>query len=94
MARSRQSLSHDVGQHQRSLTVLQLDITTLDFIAYVMVLNVNMLDTSMAHRILSHLDVRLVILHDLKLGSRSICGGIENLTQQAMYPIAVLSGQT
>lgn len=71
VARSRQSLSNDVGQHQHSLTVLQLD-----FIANVMVFDVNMLGTSMINRILRHLDARLVVFHDLEIGSSSIYGGI------------------
>ena len=71
--RSWESLGHDVRQHHRSLTVLQLDITTLDFITNMMVLDVYVLGPTMVHRVFRHLDARLIVFHDLELGSRHVC---------------------
>ena len=47
----------------------------------------------MIHRIPRHLDAQLVVFHDLELESGSIRGSIQNLTQQAMYPVALLNHQ-
>ena len=56
VTRSRQSLGHDVCQHCRRLTLLQLDIATLHLITDVVVLDVDVLRTSMVDGVLCHLD--------------------------------------
>ena len=66
------SLGHDVGQHVRRFAVLQLDFATLDFITDMMVLNVNVLGTTMVDGIFRHLDARLVIFDDLELRLRLV----------------------
>ena len=79
VAWSQKCFCHNVCQHHRRLAVLKLNLTTLDFIANVVVLDVDVLGPTMVHRILRHLDARLVILHDLELGSRLVLCGIQNL---------------
>ena len=56
-----QSLGHDVCQHRSCFAVLELDFTSLDLITDVMVLDVDMLRSTMVHRILRHLDTRLIV---------------------------------
>ena len=43
VTRSMKSFRHDVYQHHRSLTVLELDLAALDLITDVMILDVNVL---------------------------------------------------
>ena len=63
------SLRHDVRQHRRSLAIFELHFTALDLITNVVVLDVNVLGTTMVHRILRLLDTRLVVFKDDKLWS-------------------------
>ena len=58
-----------------------------------MVLDVDVLGSTMIHRILRHLYARLVILEDDKFWSQ-IIGCLEDLTQQSVNPFALLDGQT
>ena len=65
-------LRHDVRQHCRSLVVLELHFTTLDFITDVMILDVNVLGTTMVDRVPRHLDAGLVVFHDVELWCRLV----------------------
>ena len=74
MTMSQKSLGHDVRHHHGSLAILELHFTALDLITDVMVLDVNVLGTSMIHRILRHLDARLVVFTDDEVRSWFVRG--------------------
>ena len=63
---SREWLRQDVREHDGSLAVLQLDFAALDFITDVMVLDVDVLGSTVVHRVLRHLDARLVVFENLQ----------------------------
>ena len=58
---SGKSLGHDVRQHRRSLAIFELHFTALDLITDVVVLDANVLGTAMVHRVVRHLDARLIV---------------------------------
>ena len=67
--------------------------TALDLITDVMVLDVDVLGAAMFHRILRHLDARLVVFTDDEVRSFFV-GSRQNFSQQMMDPLAFLDGQT
>ena len=75
---SGKSFGHDVRQHHRCLAILELYFTALDLITDVMILDVDVLGTSMIYGVLRHLDARLVVLEDDKLRSYFV-GSRQNL---------------
>ena len=92
VTRSVKPLRHDVRQHHSRLAVLKLDFTTLDFIADVMVLDVDMLGAAMVYRILRHLDARLIVFTDKELRS-FLVGSHHNLTKKTMNTLTLLNRQ-
>ena len=56
VARSGQSLRHNVCQHVCRITVFKVHFATLDFVTDVMILDINVLCTAVVDRILRHLD--------------------------------------
>ena len=87
------SLGHDIRQHQSRFAVLELDLTTLDFITDVVILDVDVLGAAVVDRILRHLDARLIVFTDHELRS-FLVSSRHDLTQQTMNPLAFLNSQT
>ena len=64
MAGTGESLRHQVGQHSVCGLILDLYQSALDFITDVVVLDVDVLGTTMVDWVLGHLDAGLVVFED------------------------------